>query len=61
MTIKFFQTIMGRSFYEGTLPKLIRTLERIAVALEKLSENATKEDAVHETRNACNCRERNLL
>lgn len=32
---KFFQTIMGKQFFEGTMPKLARSLERIAVALEK--------------------------
>lgn len=32
---KFFQTIMGKQFFEVTAPKLARSLERIAVALEK--------------------------
>ena len=30
----FFQTLMGRSYYEGTLPRIARALERIATALE---------------------------
>ena len=33
--IEFFQTAMGRKFFEGTMPKLANTLERIAAALEK--------------------------
>lgn len=32
---EFFQTVMGRQFYDGTLPRLVKALERIAVALEK--------------------------
>jgi len=32
---QFFQTRMGSNFFEGTLPRLIRTLERVATALEK--------------------------
>lgn len=32
---EFFQTIMGRRFFEGDVPRLLATLERIAVALER--------------------------
>jgi hypothetical protein len=32
---EFFQTIMGKRFYEGDVPRAIRALERIADALEK--------------------------
>lgn len=32
---EFFQTRMGQMFFEGTIPKIIRSLERIANALEK--------------------------
>ena len=35
----FFQTLMGRVYYEGTLPRLVRALERIADALE--AQNST--------------------
>jgi len=35
MTIEFFQTKMGQLFYEGTMPKLVKALERVATALEK--------------------------
>jgi hypothetical protein len=33
--IPFHQTVMGKRYYEHTLPKLIELLERIAVALER--------------------------
>lgn len=32
---KFFQTGMGKQFFEGTLPRLTKSMERIATALEK--------------------------
>lgn len=31
----FFQTLMGRQFYEGTMPRLVRQLERLNENLEK--------------------------
>ena len=37
---EFFQTMMGRKFFEGQLPKLISTLERIAVCLEENNEKS---------------------
>ena len=37
----FFQTLMGRSYYEGTLPRIARALERIAEALEAQNPTAT--------------------
>lgn len=33
--IKFHETVRGKRFFDGQLPKLINTLERIANALEK--------------------------
>lgn len=30
----FFQTLMGKVYYEGTLPRIARALERLATALE---------------------------
>lgn len=30
----FWQTLMGKTYYEGTLPRIARALERIAAALE---------------------------
>lgn len=33
--MQFFETVMGKRFFEGQVPKLINALERIADALEK--------------------------
>ena len=33
--IEFFKTQMGHAFFEGTVPRIARALERIATALEK--------------------------
>ena len=32
--MEFFQTLMGKKFYEGTMPSIAKSLERIARALE---------------------------
>lgn len=32
---EFFQTLMGRKFYEADVPRIIRTLEKIAAELER--------------------------
>ena len=32
---EFFQTIMGKKFYEADVPRALRALERIADALER--------------------------
>lgn len=50
---EFHQTHPGRVFYEGTMPRILETLTRIAVALETLAkathnENAHAETQVHE-------------
>ena len=37
---EFFQTIMGRKFYEADVPRALRALERIADALERFAEVA---------------------
>ncbi len=36
MPPEFFQTPMGRRFYEHTMPELAKQLERVADALEAL-------------------------
>lgn len=39
---EFFKTSMGRTFYEGTVPRIAKALEaipRIARALEEINEN----------------------
>ncbi len=33
---QFFQSIMGRAFYDGTVPRLVKALERIATQLEAM-------------------------
>ncbi|KKN98486.1 hypothetical protein LCGC14_0145970 [marine sediment metagenome] len=33
--MEFFQTVIGKRFYEGTAPKIANALERIATALER--------------------------
>jgi len=47
-TTQFFQTLMGRKFFEADVPRLVRAVERIADALEQLSQqpkqNEKKED-----------------
>lgn len=47
MTIEFFQTKMGQRFYEGTMPQLIKVLERIAGALEKPKEGGNMKILVY--------------
>lgn len=32
---EFFQTMMGQRYYEGTMPRIAKALERIADQLEK--------------------------
>ena len=34
----FFETRMGHQFFVGTMPKVAKALERIAIALEKITE-----------------------
>jgi hypothetical protein len=33
--IAFFQTMMGKKFFEADVPRLVKALERIAEALEE--------------------------
>lgn len=39
---EFFQTVMGRQFFEGTVPRIARALERIAKALEQEPKEAAR-------------------
>jgi hypothetical protein len=41
--LEFFQTIMGRKYYEHDVPEIARQLKRIADALEKQNELKEKE------------------
>lgn len=38
MSYEFFQTVMGRKFYEYDIPRIAEALERIAKALERQNE-----------------------
>ena len=47
---RFFQTRMGRQFYEGTVPELVKQLARLNELLERLLvaqewKQGTKDDA----------------
>lgn len=35
MSVEFFQTVMGRKFYERDIPQLIKQLEKIGAELER--------------------------
>ncbi len=41
---EFFQTPIGRKFFQGDVPKMIRLMERIAIALENLVGDLEEED-----------------
>jgi hypothetical protein len=36
---EFFQTRMGQKFYEGTMPRLVKALERIADSLGRITDS----------------------
>jgi len=52
--IEFFQTVMGRKFYEADVPRIAKALERIAGALEELGtlEQKKREEAARTPRAA---------
>lgn len=39
---EFFQTVMGRQFFENTLPKLTESIERLAAAVESADKQSGK-------------------
>jgi hypothetical protein len=43
MSIEFFQTVMGKSFYEGTVPAIMRELKKLNENLAKMNELKEKE------------------
>lgn len=45
MGLQFFETIMGRTFFEGQFPALIRAIEKVGVQIEK---TATQQAAMLE-------------
>ena len=42
--VEFFQTQMGRKFYEHDIPKITKALEAMAKSLETIAEQIKKED-----------------
>jgi hypothetical protein len=50
MPPEFFQTPMGRRFYEHTVPELAKQLERVADGLEALLVRLAKRDLEREAR-----------
>ena len=48
----FFQTLMGHTFYEGTVPRIAKALERIAAALEEANKRAAIPAAQDNTNNS---------
>ena len=50
MPPEFFQTPMGRRFYEHTMPELAKQLERVADALEALLAKLAKKELEQESR-----------
>lgn len=52
MSVQFWETKMGRQFFEVTMPELVRQLQRLndlmALGVEQMEQNAkTKEDGVN--------------
>ena len=41
--IQFFNTLMGRKFYEADVPRIAKALENIAIELKKQNELKEKE------------------
>lgn len=37
MSVQFFQTRMGRQFYEATMPELVKQLQRLNELLERIA------------------------
>jgi len=48
MSVEFYQTAMGRDFYERTMPALVRELARLNALLEKLVEQRAGSPVVRE-------------
>jgi chaperonin cofactor prefoldin len=44
MPPEFFQTPMGRRFYEHTVPELVKQIERVAEALEAILDRLAKQE-----------------
>ena len=48
---EFYQTLMGRKFYEADIPRIVKSLERIAIALEKQEMEQLEDSIDHEWEN----------
>ena len=48
MPPEFFQTPMGRRFYEHTVPELVKQIERVAEALEAILAKVAKKELEQE-------------
>lgn len=44
--VQFFQTAMGRTFFEYTMPELVRELKKLNANLEKLNEKTEPKEAL---------------
>lgn len=47
---QFHETMLGKRFFDGQLPTLIKMLERIAVALEEQNKLATESKSTTENK-----------
>ena len=47
MSVEFFQTRMGRQFFDGTMPELVKQLTRLNELLERLvaAQESSQRDA----------------
>jgi hypothetical protein len=50
MALEFFNTMMGRTFYEGTVPRIARALEALVENVEKLNEKIDQSTETEKTR-----------
>ncbi len=41
---QFFETALGRKFFQSDVPKMVRLMERIAIAMELLVGDLEEED-----------------
>ena len=46
MGAEFFQTVMGHTFYEGTMPRIAESLESLAVEFKRANDLKEKELAL---------------
>jgi hypothetical protein len=44
--VQFFQTAMGRTFFEYTMPELVRELKKLNANLEKLNEKTESKEVL---------------